>query len=171
MAQAGGDKIKLGYWKFRGLHRGNCSRYLLAYSGAQWENQMLTMGSDEWATLKASGTIDFPNLPFLIDGDVNVTETVAVQRYICDKFKPELLGNTAAEKAKVSQLYSIFNDKIMDTVKLCFNAETTREQLSEKALGGLEACGAKILADDRQFVTGANPCLADFLLFEEINYT
>ena len=108
MAQAGGDKIKLGYWKFRGLHRGNCSRYLLAYSGAQWENQMLTMGSEEWATIKAAGTIDFPNLPFLIDGDVNVTETVAVQRYVCDKFKPELLGNTAAEKAKVSQLYNIF---------------------------------------------------------------
>ena len=60
---------------------------------------------------------------------------------------------------------------MMDFVKLVFVAETTREQLSEKALGGLEAGGAKILADDRQFVTGANPCLADFVLFEEINYT
>ena len=171
MAQAGGDKIKLGYWKFRGLHRGNCSRYLLAYSGAQWENQILPMGGDEWPAIKAGGTIDFPNLPFLIDGDVNVTETVAVHRYICDKFKPELLGNTPAEKAKVSQLCSIFDSKIMDIVKILFVAETTREQLSEKALAGLEASGAKLLADDRQFVTGANPCLADFILFEEINYT
>ena len=60
---------------------------------------------------------------------------------------------------------------MMDFVKLLFVAETTREQLSEKALARLEASGAKVLADDRQFVTGANPCLADFILFEWINYT
>ena len=138
MAQAAGDRITLGYWKNRGLHRGNCSRYLLAYSGAQWENKLLTMGGDEWPALKNGGTIDLPNIPFLIDGDVNVTETVAVQRYICDKFKPELLGSTPAERARVSQLYSVFNDKIMDFYKLIMIAETTREQLSEKALAGLE---------------------------------
>ena len=148
------------------MHRGNATRYVLAYSGAQWENQMLTMGGDEWPALKSGGTIDFPNLPFLIDGDVNVTETVAVQRYVCDKFKPELLGDTPAAKARVSQLYNIFVDKILDFVKLLFADGTTREQLSEKVLAGLEAGGAKVLADDRQFVTGANVCLADFILFE-----
>ena len=127
---------------------------------------MLTMGSGEWTTLKSGGTIDFPNLPFIIDGDVNVTETFAVHRYICDKFKPELLGDTPAARAKVMQLYSILNDKILDLYKMFNVAETTREQLSEKALEAIEACGDKVLADDRQFLTGANPCMADFILFE-----
>ena len=53
---------------------------------------------------------------------------------------------------------------------MVFNAETTREQLSEKALSGLEEGGAKLLADDRQFVTGANVTLPDFILFEQINF-
>ena len=92
-----GDKIKLAYWPFRGIHRGNVARYLLAYTGANWEEQNFKMGSDEWATFKSSGSIDFPNLPFIIDGDVNVTETFAVHRYICDTFKPELLGSNLAE--------------------------------------------------------------------------
>ena len=127
---------------------------------------MITMGSGEWTTLKSSGTIDFPNLPVIIDGDVNVTETFAVHRYICDKFKPELLGDTPAAKAKVMQLYSILNDKILDLYKMFNVAETTREQLSEKALEAIEACGDKVLADDRQFLTGAVPCMADFILFE-----
>ena len=170
MAQAGGDKVKLGYWKFRGVHRGNGARYLLAYSGAQWEEQNFTMGSDEWSTFKSSGTIEFPNLPFIIDGDVNVTETFAVHRYIAGKFKPELLGSTPAEQARVMQLYSIANERIMDFVKLVFAEGTTRESLHAKAMSGLETGPGSLLSDDRQFLTGANVCLADFVLFETIEY-
>lgn len=167
MAQAGGDKVKLGYWKFRGVHRGNGARYLLAYSGAQWEEQSFVIGEEEWATFKSGGTIDWPNLPFIIDGDVNVTETVAVHRYICDKFKPELLGSNPAEKAKVSQLYNIANDKFINSlVKLVFAEGTTREQINTAALGALEEGVGKLLADDRQFLNGENVCLADFIFFE-----
>ena len=97
MAQAGGDKLKLGYWPFRGVHRGEVCRYLLAYGGAQWEEQNFTMGGDEWPTFKNSGALEYPNLPFVIDGDVTVTETFAVHRYIAGKYKPELLGSTVAE--------------------------------------------------------------------------
>ena len=139
MAQAGGDKLKIGYWKFRGVHRGNGSRYLLAYTGAQWEEQNFTMGDDSWPTFKSGGTIgEFPNLPFIIDGDVKVTETFAVHRYICDKFKPELLGTTPAEKARIMQLYSVADDKfIKSLVTLVFKDGVTREQVNEAALGAL----------------------------------
>ena len=171
MAQAGGDKVKLGYWKFRGVHRGNGARYLLAYSGAQWEEQSFTFSSEDWPTFKSGGTVEFPNLPFIIDGDVNVTETFAVHRYIADKFKPELLGSTPAERAKVMQLYSIVNDKFINAlVKLVFAEGTTREQLNAASLGALETGVGPLLNDDRQFLNGANVCLADFIFFETIEY-
>ena len=32
-----------------------------------------------------------PNLPYLIDEEVKLTETVAIAKYICAKWKPELL--------------------------------------------------------------------------------
>ena len=94
MAQAAGDKVTLGYWRLRGAHRGNGARYLLAYCGAQWENKIIEIGGAEWPALKSGGTIEFPNLPYITDGDFTITESVAVHRYICDKYKPELLGTT-----------------------------------------------------------------------------
>jgi glutathione S-transferase len=35
-------------------------------------------------------TIDlkFPNLPYLIDGDVKVTESLAILKYIAKKYRP-----------------------------------------------------------------------------------
>ena len=97
-----------------------------------------------------------------------MTETVAVHRYICDKFKPELLGSTPAEKAKVSQLYNIATDKFINSlVKLVFAEGTTREQINEAALGALETgVGKLIQSDDRQFLCGDNVSVADFIFFE-----
>lgn len=39
----------------------------------------------------------FPNLPYFLDGDVKLAQASAIQRYICHKWKPELLGRTPAE--------------------------------------------------------------------------
>ena len=132
--------------------------------------QNFEMGGTDWAAFKSSGSIEFPNLPFIIDGDVKVTETFAVHRYIACKYKPELVGTTPAEQARHLQLYSIGNERIMDFVKLVFAEGTTREALSAKALSGLETGLGGLLNDDRQFVNGANLSIADFVLFEHIEY-
>ena len=47
---------------------------------------------ESWTTVKNSLGFDFPNLPYVIDGDTKLTETVAVHRYLADKFAPDLLG-------------------------------------------------------------------------------
>jgi glutathione S-transferase len=36
--------------------------------------------------------MDFPNLPYLIDEDYKLTESMAIMKYIAAKWKPELLG-------------------------------------------------------------------------------
>jgi glutathione S-transferase len=48
--------------------------------------------------------MEYPNLPYLIDGDVKLTETLAIMKYVCKKWKPELLGRTAAEVGRVNML-------------------------------------------------------------------
>ena len=35
-----------------------------------------------WFDVKETLGLTYPNLPYLIDGDINITETVAIQQYI-----------------------------------------------------------------------------------------
>ena len=74
-------KITLGYWNLRGGPRGNVARYLLAYSGADWNERTYTLGQEEWKNDKDT-VMDFANLPYIIDGDFKVSETYAVHNYI-----------------------------------------------------------------------------------------
>ena len=96
-------KITLGYWNLRGGPRGNVARYLLAYSGADWNERTYTLGQEEWKNDKDT-VMDFANLPYIIDGDFKVSETYAVHNYIAQKYCPELIGTTPQEKARIHQL-------------------------------------------------------------------
>ena len=48
---------------------------------------------EAWTSVKPTLGLDFPNLPYLFDGDVKLTETTAVHRYLADKYAPNLLGD------------------------------------------------------------------------------
>ena len=104
----------LGYWDIRGL--GAPIRYLLEYLQVPYEDKQYFLGEapdfskEAWFKVKHTMGFDFPNLPYLIDGDVQITESEAIFRYICNKYKPELLGKTVEDKAKVDMLYSYSAD-------------------------------------------------------------
>ena len=59
MVEAGSQKLVLGYWNIRGIFRGNSTRYLLAYSQANWEEKTYTIMSGDWQAQK-DGLMDFP---------------------------------------------------------------------------------------------------------------
>jgi glutathione S-transferase len=48
--------------------------------------------------------IEYPNLPYLFDGETKLTETIAIMQYIAKKYRPSLLGNSAAEVGRISML-------------------------------------------------------------------
>jgi glutathione S-transferase len=71
----------LGYWNVRGLAQP--IRYLLKYKGIQFNDKRYGSGADSsipdlesvrkiWNQDKFNLGLDFPNLPFYIDGDVKV---------------------------------------------------------------------------------------------------
>ena len=115
-------------------------------------------------------------LPFLETKEGNISESKAIEYYLCTKYKPELLGETLFEKAKVNQwiefacaeinrcnkgiIYPIFgwndfckdsfnenNLKIKDYIKLIEN------QLSKN-----------------DYITGNKLTLADIALFRYLRY-
>ena len=53
------------------------------------------LSTQDWLSKKFNLGLDFPNLPYFKDGDLSLTESIAIHRYIADKWKPELLGTDA----------------------------------------------------------------------------
>ena len=87
----------MGYFGgLRGGPRGNATKFLLNYCGVSYTDRGFPImdGLAEWKAFKGASDIPWCNLPFITDGGVKVTETLAVQQYICAKWKPELLGTT-----------------------------------------------------------------------------
>nr|ABL09303.1 allergen Aca s 8 [Acarus siro] len=92
------SKPTLGYWDIRGL--GAPIRYLLTYAGIDFEDKRYSDPNEWFGKDKPSLGLDFPNLPYYIDGSVKLTQTQAILRYIARK--ANLDGATEAEKIAIS---------------------------------------------------------------------
>ena len=74
--------VQIGYWNIRGLAAG--MRYMMKYMGQEYEMVGYQQGeapdydSSCWKDVKFTLGLEFPNLPYLIDGDFKLTETVAI---------------------------------------------------------------------------------------------
>jgi glutathione S-transferase len=104
-------KLKLGYWGMRG--RGQVLRLLLAYTGLDWE-EVTYKEPSQWFGGNGDKTklgFDFPNLPYLINGDFKLTESIAIAKYIVRKSdKKDLLGKNAEDEAKIEMVLSLLED-------------------------------------------------------------
>lgn len=67
------NKITLGYWGVRG--RAQIPRLLLAYTDAIWEDVTYTAPEQWFQKDKFNLGIPFPNLPYVIDGELKLTES------------------------------------------------------------------------------------------------
>ncbi|RWS18393.1 glutathione transferase mu class-like protein, partial [Leptotrombidium deliense] len=80
------SKIILGYWNVRGLC--DSIRFLLHYAEVEFEDKWYTFGpapdyaSQEWKNDKFNLGLDFPNLPYLLEVDVKLTNSLAILRYL-----------------------------------------------------------------------------------------
>jgi glutathione S-transferase len=91
--KAGIQKPLLAYWNIRGLSA--ALRYQLVYQGVDFDmKRYLPEGGPSWPNEKWLLGMDFPNLPYFIDGDFKLSETNAIHEYIAQKWNPELLGTT-----------------------------------------------------------------------------
>ena len=104
----------LGYWKIRGI--GAPIRYILEYLKVPFNNVMYEQGEgpefsrEEWYSVKHTLGFDFPNIPYFIDGDLKLTESSAIIRYIVNKWGPHLNGKTLEDQARIDEIYGIMSD-------------------------------------------------------------
>lgn len=114
----------LGYWKIKA--RGEPLRILMHYLNIEFEERNFSI--NEWFLNKDKMGFDFPNLPFLIDGEKKLTESQTIILYLCrKKGRLDLLGNGEKEKLKHSMIYSVLND-IYERVYIICNTSDYRKK-------------------------------------------
>ncbi|XP_031505747.1 uncharacterized protein LOC116268063 [Nymphaea colorata] len=145
-------------------------RLLLSYAGVQFEDYHYENPDHWFKEDKLHLGLDFPNLPYLVDGEYNITESGAIQRYIIDRWGPaELLGKDAKEKAKLESFLSIFTEIAGAAKGLFFNKEweTAKTAVIEKYRPKLEQLDKFV--GENKFVLGYLT-LADFVVAEDSHY-
>lgn len=158
----------LGYWAIRGLAQP--ARLMLAYAGEEFEDTKYEVGDapdfnrDAWLNAKPSLGLDFPNLPYYIDGDLKLTQSNAIYRHIARKHK--LYGDNDKEAAIIDMLADQIMDLRNDFIRLCYspNYKNLRKGYDEqlpKKLKAFENYLAK-----KKFLLGDKISFPDFHLYE-----
>uniref|UniRef100_A0A8C9UPZ8 Glutathione S-transferase Mu 4 n=1 Tax=Spermophilus dauricus TaxID=99837 RepID=A0A8C9UPZ8_SPEDA len=117
--------MTLGYWDIRGL--AHTIRLLLEYTDSSYEEKRYTMGDapdydrSQWLSEKFKLSLDFPNLPYLIDGPHRITQSNAILRYIARKHN--LCGETEEEKTRVDILENQAMDTRMQLAMVCYSPD------------------------------------------------
>lgn len=158
----------LGYWDIRGL--ATPIRLLLSQAGVEYDEKLYKCGGPpdfdrgEWSKDKFNLGLDFPNLPYYIDGDVKLTQSHVILRYLARKH--QLAGRSEADMNRVDLAATQAYDYHMDYARIVYNSEF--HKLKEEYLKG-RPDKMKLLSDflgKNQFVAGDYVTYADFVLFE-----
>jgi len=159
----------LGYWKIRGLAQP--IRLLLHYAGEDYKDELYEItGSapnwnmEAWSSKKFTLGLDFPNLPYYIDGDVKISQSLGVLNYVAAKHK--LNGKTLKEQGENSMLNQELADLRAALVKISYNPD-----FQNLKPGFLETLPTKLkqfsdFLKDKQFLVGAEIVSADFNLYD-----
>lgn len=158
----------LGYWDIRGL--ATPIRLLLEHAGAPYEEKLYKCGPPptfdrgEWATEKFNLGLDFPNLPYYIDGDFKLTQSHVILRYLARKHR--LAGNTDADVTRADLVAAQVFDYHMDFVKIVYNPSFLDLKADyQKGVPDKLKALTKFLGAN-QFIVGDHVTYADFVLFE-----
>jgi len=161
----------LAYWDIRGLAQP--IRLLLKYVGEDFEDKRYSCGpapdfnKDCWFNEKFSLGLDFPNLPFYVDGDVKITQTNAILRYIATKHN--LCGKTTEEQVRVNMMLEETMDVRNAMVRLAYNPkfDELRDGVVAQIKGKFKLYDTYL--GERSFFAGDEVTLADFHIYEMLD--
>uniref|UniRef100_A0A3B5LEB5 glutathione transferase n=1 Tax=Xiphophorus couchianus TaxID=32473 RepID=A0A3B5LEB5_9TELE len=112
----------LAYWDVRGF--AGHIRLMLEYTKANYKEKFYVVGDAPgfdkscWFNEKFKLGLDFPNLPYLIDGDNKVTQSMAILRYLARK--NNLCGDTEEQKMRIDMLEQQCLDLRASFVRMCY---------------------------------------------------
>ncbi|XP_063300497.1 glutathione S-transferase Mu 2-like [Pelobates fuscus] len=161
----------LGYWDIRGLV--HSIRLLLEYTETPFEDKHYMVGDaptydrSHWLDEKEKLGLDFPNLPYLLDGDVKLTQSNTILRYIASKHG--LCAETEKDKIIESLLENQFLDFRMGLVHIAYSPQF--ETLKGPYLEQLPTALARVskVLGDRQWFVGDKITFIDFVVYDVLD--
>jgi len=181
-----GEKSKptLAYWNIRGLAQP--ARLMLAYAGIDFNDKRYHQGlvgtdgfKQAWKKEKFGLGLDLPNLPYFIDGDLKLTQSNAIYRYIATK------ANLRSSNNQDQGVEDMLGDQVMDmrnmVVRLVYTRgppdDTERKQQGENFSAAAKAQRENfsksfmmmenfLKKHEGPWLLGKRLCYADFHLYE-----
>lgn len=157
-------KLVLTYWPLRGL----CQpiNWLMEYAGMDYEVRPM-MEYQAWLKEKADLPLDYPNLPHIVDGDVRMSESMAICKYLARKCN--LMPQTDEEIRNADMTEGALMDFKMLFFKLMFseNYNTEKEEYPAKMKAKL-AVFEKIFTKNKWLI-GNKMTWLDFVLYESLD--
>ena len=102
--------MELGYWNVKG--RAELIRILLAYFNLEYKEVHPTSPEDAHS-LFAKHHFTFPNLPYLVDGDVHLTESHAIPIYLAQKAKrDDFFGKPGLDQVHHAEITGVLGDLV-----------------------------------------------------------
>ncbi|CAF0798506.1 unnamed protein product [Didymodactylos carnosus] len=168
-------ELILGYWDIRGFVEP--SRLLLHYTKTPFQNKLYRIGDapdysrEEWLKEKSTLGLDFPNLPYLIDGDLKLSQSKAILCHLGRKCN--LMGKTEHETSMIEQLIDQADDLRRDLNNVCYRAinfEAVKKTFCETTLPThLKMYDDFLTKHGKKWLLGDQLTAADFQLFEYID--
>jgi len=166
------EKLILGYWDLRG--RAGLDRTMFAFCGVPFTNKFYSTPVDWFGKEKQEIDLDFPNLPYLIDGDNKVTDSKTIAKYIALKAgRRDLLGLDDDKKfIEIDVAYNAVNDLQYYIIKLVMNKngdfQTEKTELFEKGAVKTKLDSLSKKLGENEWLTGF-ASVADVFLFEVLD--
>lgn len=158
----------LGYWDIRGMAQS--IRYLLTYAEQHFEDKQYVCGPaptfniEGWLADKFSLGLDFPNLPYYIEGDVKLTQSGVILRYIARKHGLE--AKTAAELVRQELLFEEAGDIRRGYINICYNPnfESLKGDFVTRTTAAVKNIDKYF--GDQKWSTGSNVTFVDCVWYE-----
>lgn len=169
--------VKLINMKNNSIQYGQPIRLLLAQAGVEYVDKRYNYGSTpetlrtDWLNDKFNLGLDFPNLPYLFDGDIKITQSIAILRYLGRKYN--LVPKTAKEGAVVDMIEQELLDWRSQQSGCFYNAD--HENLKAAYIDGLKGKVKSLstFLGNKEWLSGGALTYVDFLAYEwiEVNRT
>ena len=169
------SKPLLAYWDIRGF--AEPVRLLLEYGGIEYDQKKYVQGDGPgfdrscWMDVKFSLGLDFPNLPYYIEGDFKITESWAIYRYVANKVG--LVLTDPKEQALADMAQGVVHDFRSKFLGVCYRPgeggfEAARISFLENLNKPLEAFSAFL--NGKKWLAGGNLSYVDFAFAEILDH-